>query len=156
MRNWKITRLCYCYHSRPQSLRCLWLRGHNLVPIAFPGHGSDVNVVGETLENVCWLAESEGESFSMTSKLFYCKKCGSFLQLRVEIKIFVNYALQRKEKNLLALLTNTYRRESKRHFTSFPCPYWSMQFKQSTKVVKLFLAFRFFLITDFTSVENYL
>ena len=56
----------------------------------------------------------------MTSKLFYCKKCGCFLQLRVEIKIFVNYALQRKEKLLLALLTNTYRRGIKEafHFVS--------------------------------------
>ena len=43
----------------------------------------------------------------MTSKLFYCKKCGSFLQLRVEIKIFVNYALQRKEKTF-ACFTDKY------------------------------------------------
>lgn len=111
-----IPRPCYSVYPRLQSLRCLWSCGLNLVPIAFPGHANEVDEVGETLVTlwILWrllIGREWRSTFSMTSaKIFHCTKCECFLQLRVKIKIFVNYALQHKQWNiLLDFLTNTYR-----------------------------------------------
>ena len=44
MRCWKIYRDFVCsVYSRPQTLRYLWSYGLNLIPVAFPSHGNEVD-----------------------------------------------------------------------------------------------------------------
>lgn len=152
-----IRRPCYSVYSRLQSLRCLWSCGLNLVPMTFPGHANEVDEVGETLVTlwILWrllIGREWRSTFSMTSaKIFHCTKCESFLQLRVKIKIFVNYALKHKQWTiLLDFLTNTYRWGIQEAFSLRSRVRTdqgdSNSESQQSKVIKRLQTFRFFSI----------
>lgn len=159
-----IPRPCYSVYSRLQSLRCLWSCGLNLVPMAFPGYANEVDEVGETLVTlwILWrllIGREWRSTFSMTSQKHFIVR---------SVNLSFNYELKSKylwttpcniSSEIFCLIFWQIRiaGESKRHFTSFPCPYWSRRFKQRKSTVKGNQTIaNFSLFFNFTSLANYL